>query len=116
MPWLRECILNLEVSSPPAEAFQSIKNYVQESGFEIIESNPEKGEITFACLHKLMNVALWVCWGDKVLVVIQARPGAASQIAVFGLPELLRYKVRKGEKAYSKTELSNIFKEIFAQP
>lgn len=116
MPWLREPLLKLEKSSPFAQVFDSPAERVQKAGFKIIKSNPQRGEITFSCLLELMNLAVWRCWGDEGHVSIRGCHDSTSEVAVFGLPILLRYKVGKGERAYSKAEFSTLFRETAGQP
>jgi hypothetical protein len=115
MPWLREPLLKLEKTSPSPRFFDSPAEGIQKAGFKIIKSDPQRSEIRFSCLLELLNLGLR-CWGDEVHVSIRGRHDSTSEVAVFGVANLLRFTIGKGERAYGKAESSTLFRETVSQP
>ena len=57
------------------------------------------------CLTSAANTILWRCWSDKLLFEVKGIDATNTQIGVYAVPNLLRFKVKQREKTIELKEL-----------
>jgi hypothetical protein len=77
-----------------------------------LKVNQTKGEVVIRCLTDLLNLGLWRCWGDKILLKRTSLGQRRTEVKALGIPSWFRLGIKKGEKVYSKEELGMIIDSL----
>ena len=97
MYFLKEPIASLIFPSGYSNTYDAVLAKLKEMHFEIKTQNRDRGEIVIYCLTNLINMILWRCWADKLLFEVKQIEKNKTKVDIFGLPNLFRIKVKKGE-------------------
>jgi hypothetical protein len=96
----------------PIKLVTRFRKRLLRSGFNILELNEPARTLTIQETMKLLDWFLWSWRGDKV--VFQSSPGGDNEtyVNVYGIPNLLRVGIRKGEKFVNKKEMTRAFDSL----
>jgi len=105
MHLLREVVHKTTLQSDPATAFASLRSKLAELQIHVEKEDKDRGEIVARCLTSAVNTILWRCWSDKLLFEVKGIDATKTQIGVYAVPNLLRFKVEQSEKTIELKEL-----------
>lgn len=115
MHLLKEPIDTILVALDYSNAYDTLLKKLMEMNFEVKEQNKDKGKIEIRCLSSLFNMIFWSCWGDKLLFELKQIEAKKTKVNVFGIPNLFRIKVKKGELLVDLDKLLLQLKTILPQ-
>ena len=115
MHLLKEPIGTIIVALDYSNTYDTLLKKLLEMNFEIKEQDKNKGEIEIRCLSSLFNMIFWSCWGDKLLFELKQIEAKRTTVNVFGIPNLFRIKVKKGEVLVDLDKLLLQLKTILPQ-
>ena len=105
MVFLKEAVAAFSDPRPHGEAFRSLLHSLRNLGLQIEREDSAAGEIVARCLSLCFNMGLWRCWSDKLLLEVRDAGDDGSAIGVYALPNLTRWRVRKGEQVHELGQL-----------
>jgi hypothetical protein len=115
MNWLKEPVGKITIPSGYSETYDTLLKRLMEMNFEVTEQDKNKGEIEIRCLSSLFNMIFWGCFGDKLLFELKQIEAKKTEVNVFGIPNLFRIKVKKGEVLVDLTKLLFQLRAILPQ-
>jgi len=98
MHFLRQPISTIPFKSDHNSTYETLLEKLQEMGLEVVRKNKITGEIVIRCLSILFNMVFWKSYGDKLLFQVKETGKNETKVEIFGIPNLFKIKVRKGEK------------------
>jgi len=115
MHLLKEPVGTIIVALGYSNTYDTLLKKLIEMNFEVRKQDKNKGEIEIRCLSSLFNMILWSCWGDKILVELKQIEEKKTKVNIFGIPNLFRIKVKKGEVLVDPDKLLLRLKAILPQ-
>lgn len=97
MHLLKQSIDTFTVPLDYSNTYDTLLKRLKEMNFEVKEQDRSNGKIEIRCLCSLFNMIFWSCWGDKLLFELEQIEPEKTTVNVFGVPNLFRIKVKKGE-------------------
>lgn len=110
---LREHVDSFLREGQPSEVFEGLVTILDKHGYAIEKKDTDKGVIVIRYLTLAVNMLLWRCWSDKVLVKTEASGHGKTRVDVYEIPNMFRIKVRKGEQVRNINELLGQLRESF---
>jgi hypothetical protein len=107
--WLKELVHESTLASDYPTTFNSLTSKLAALKVHTVTRDQEKGEIVVLCLTGPINATLWRCWSDKLIFEIKRIDTAKTEVRVYAVPNLLRHKIRDGEK---EVELQKLISEL----
>jgi len=104
---LREHVDSFIRDGRPAEVFESLISILGGHGYAIVSKDRDKGVIVFRYLALAMNMVLWRCWSDKMMIRTTTDSPNTTRVDVYAIPNMFRVKVRKNERVQKMGELLN---------
>lgn len=101
---LREIVHTATLQHDYAATFASLLLKLKESHIEVETKDEAKGIIVARCLTLVVD-CFWRAWSDKLLLQVKRIDATATQVQVYAIPNLLRFKVGKNEEAIGRTKL-----------
>ena len=112
MHLLKEIVHTASLQTDRAQAVASLRAKLAELHIPVEEEDRAKGEIVARCLTNAMNMIFWRCWSGGLLFEVRGIDETKTQISVFAISNLLRFKVGHNEKII---ELQDLISHLFAQ-
>jgi hypothetical protein len=109
MNLLRELIGTIDYPQSEKASFTAVLNALECLKLSILETDRETGMIRVKCLLNLMNMVVWRCWGDHVLIKLVQTDQNRTHISLYGIPNLFRIKVVPPARAMTKNEFMAAF-------
>lgn len=78
--------------------FAQVVARVNALGIEIHSCDPVKRKIVVRCLSKILDMLVWRCWSDRLVIQVRQLGPGRSTLEMSALPNLFRYKVGRGER------------------
>jgi hypothetical protein len=103
--WLRELVHSATLHCDNATAFASLVSKLAEAKIDVAREDKDRGEIVAQCLTYPVNVILWRCWSDKLIFELKQIDTATTQVKIYAVPNLFRYRASKHEKTFELREL-----------
>lgn len=103
---IREPIDHITVNAPPDIMLEKITTALSKDNFKILKTDISERVITIRCIVNLFNIVLWQAWGEKVIMHFNPTPKNETDIQIYGVLNLLRFKFLKKERLYSKAEIA----------
>ena len=110
MHLLKELVHRTTLWTDREKAFSSLCSRLADLHIPVEKEDKVSGEIVAQCLTTTMNAVLWRCWSDKLLLEVREIDEERTQINVFAIPNLLRFKVGQHEKT---VDLEALFSRLF---
>ena len=109
---VKEPIYHRSLHGQPDQAYDAIQKSLLRLGFKVLGLNAPAKTITVQATVKLLDWVLWSCYGDKVVFQCTPRGENETDVNVYGIPNLLRVGIRKGEKVFDMTEMTRAFESL----
>jgi hypothetical protein len=97
MPLLKEPVATLQFPLGQNETFLRMTRQLRTLGLDVEKESLETGEIVVRCLSECLNMLLWRCWSDRLLLQVQQGPGGGTIVSISVVPNLRRIRVRSDE-------------------
>jgi hypothetical protein len=94
---LKEQIRTIPCRRDYAATFDLLLSKLGDLRLPVEKADQNKGIVLATCISRLINMGFWRCWSDKVLFEIKEVSPNVSSISVYGIPNLLRMRVKPGE-------------------
>jgi hypothetical protein len=94
------------------ESYNILLSKLRNLNLSIEKLDREKNMIIVSCLSKLTDIGFWKCYGKKLIFEIHSLSPKTTKIDIFGKPDFLRIKIKKGEKLIDLNELISKLKEL----
>jgi hypothetical protein len=102
---LREHVDSFIRDGRPAEVFEGLISILDGHGYAIVSKDRDKGVIVIRYLALAMNMLLWRCWSDKVMIRTTTDSPNKTRVDVYAIPNMFRVKVGKNEGEQKMGEL-----------
>jgi hypothetical protein len=102
---LRELVHTATLHCDCATAFASLVSKLAEAKIDVARKDKDRGEIVVRCLTCPVNVILWRCWSDKLVFEVKQIDTATTQVKIYAVPNLIRYRASKHEETFELREL-----------
>ena len=112
MALIKEPIDRITINQSPDLIFDKLSTALSGSDFKILEKNDSERLITIRCIVELFNMVLWQSWGDTLQLQCVAADENQTEVRVYGVPNLLRWKIKKDEKVYNKAEIAKELRKL----
>ncbi len=109
---LRELVHSTSLHRDYATTCTSLLSKLTELHIDVARADKDKGEIVVRCLTRLANAILWRCWSDKLVFEIKGIDAANTQVKIYAIPNLLRYRTRRSEEII---ELRTLVSQLFIE-
>jgi hypothetical protein len=94
---LKEEIRTIPCPRDYAATYDLLLSKLEDLRLPIEKADQSKGIVLATCISRLINMGFWRCWSDKLLFEIKKVSPGVSSISVYGIPNLLRMRVKSGE-------------------
>lgn len=113
---LKEPIGKITVKMPFIETFNGIENFIYRSRYSLFQSDSAAGTIMIK-EYTIYSLFLYKCYCDKILFKISVLDKEESEIVIYIIPNLFRYKLEKNDmnKIINKSELIEKLKSHFSR-
>jgi hypothetical protein len=111
---LRELVQTTTIERDHAAAFDSLLSKLRESYIDVEMADEPRGLIVARCLALLANWIFWRAYGDKLLFEVKGMGPTKTEVKVYAIPNLRRYRVWKNEKALDWAELTRLVRRLLA--
>jgi hypothetical protein len=98
MTWLREHIDTITYRGDRAKAFAAVVRNLQRLQIPIEEKNEHNGTILVRCLSRPLDLFLWRCCSDKLLIQLTDDTDYKTSIRLDAIPNLFRISIGKHER------------------
>lgn len=102
---LRELVHSATLHCDYATAFASLTSKLAELKIDVAREDKDSGEIVARCLTCPVNVIFWRCWSDKLVFEIKRIDSAKTQVKIYAVPNLFRYRTHRDEETVELREL-----------
>jgi hypothetical protein len=103
--WLRELVHSGTLHSDYTATFASLLSKLAELKIDVAREDKRRGEIVARCLTCPVNVLLWRCWSDKLVLEVKRIDAAKTQLNIYAVPNLFRYRTYRDEGTIKLREL-----------
>ena len=108
MLWLKEHIGTVSYPGTCGTVYKIVCQKLQRLSLPVEEQSEQTGTIVVRCLSRPVNMILWQCWSDKLMIKL-TETEHKTNILVYALPNLLRAQIGKGDR---ETKLDDVLKEL----
>ena len=98
MTWLREHIDTITYGGDRAKAFAAVVRNLQRLQIPIEKKSERDGTILIRCLSRPLNLFLWRCWSEKLLIQLTDDADCKTNIRLDAIPNLFRISIEKHER------------------
>jgi hypothetical protein len=111
---IKEPIGKITVKMPFIETFKGIEDFIFRSRYSLFQSDSAAGTIMIK-EHTIFSLLLYKCYCDKILFKISSLGKDESEIVIYTIPNLFKYKLEKNDmhKIINKSELIEKLKSHF---
>src|ERR1039458_4423220 len=103
--WLRELVHSATLHCDYATAFASLVSKLVESKIDVTREDKDRGEIVARSLTCPVNLIFWRCWSDELVFEVKQIASDTTQVKIYAVPNLFRYRASKDEKTFELREL-----------
>jgi hypothetical protein len=103
--WLKELVHTATLNSDYATTFESLASKLAELKIDVVKKDTASGEIVARCLTCPVNIILWRCCSDKLVFVIKRIDIATTNVKIYVVANLFRFRTRKDEETVELREL-----------
>jgi hypothetical protein len=103
--WLRELVHSATLHCEYASTFVSLTSKLAELKIDVARADKDGGEIVARCLTCPVNVIFWRCWSDKLVFEVKRTGTAETEVKIYAVPNVFRYRTRKDEVTVELREL-----------
>jgi hypothetical protein len=96
----------------PDEVFDAIQKRLSESELRVLKVDVQAKAITVEATVKLVDWVFWRCYGDKVVFRCTRLRENETDVSVYGIPNLLKIGIRRGQKVLDLTEATRTFEGL----
>jgi hypothetical protein len=111
---LRERVQITTIEHNSATTFKLLVSRLRDSGIDVEKEDEAKGLVVAHCLSLVVNWIFWRAWSDKLFLEMKEMAPNKTEVRVYAIPNLSRYKVRKNEKALDRGELTRLVGRLLA--
>jgi hypothetical protein len=108
--WLRELVHSATLDCDYASTFASLTSKLAELKIDVASADKDSGEIVARCLTCPVNVIFWRCWCDKLVFEVKRTSTAETQVKIYAVPNVFRYRTYENEEAI---ELKKLVSQLF---
>jgi hypothetical protein len=94
---LKEEIRTIPCPRDFAATYDLLLSKLEDLHLPVEKADQNKGIVLATCISRLINTGFWRCWSDKILFEIKEVSPTVSSIIVYGIPNLLKMRVKPGE-------------------
>jgi hypothetical protein len=116
MSLLSQQVGYLETEEKAESLFRRLPEALQTVGFKALQVREDVREIEFECLILALNFVLWRFWADKAVLRLKPSDHLTTRVELCCVPNLRRYKIRRGEQSFTKRGLEDIIRRIMVPP
>jgi hypothetical protein len=109
MALLKEHIGTLTYPGDRATAFVAVMRKLERLQLPVEKKNERDGTILVRCLARPLDLLLWRCWSDKVLIQLTEDGERRTSIRLDAIPNLFRVRTGKHE---SEIKLDGLLEEL----
>jgi hypothetical protein len=109
MNLLRELVGTIDYPQSAEASFAAVLATLERLDLFVLETDREARMIRVKCLLDVMNILVWRCWGDKVLIKLVQTDQSKTRISLYGIPNLFRIRTFPPERATTKNEFMAAF-------
>jgi hypothetical protein len=103
--WLRELVHSGTLDSDYTTTFASLLSKLAELKIDVAREDKRRGEIVATCLTCQANVLFWRCWSDRLVLDVKRIDAAKTQVNIYAIPNLFRYRTDTDEESIELREL-----------
>jgi hypothetical protein len=103
--WLRELVHSATLPRDYSTTFASLLSKLAELEIDVAGEDKDRGEIVARCLTRPVNLIFWRCWSDKLVFEVKPTDTARTQVKIYAVPKLFRYRTYKNEETFELREL-----------
>jgi len=107
MYFLKEKIRTITYQLEYTAAYALLLSKLKEWNFTIESADQHGGDIVVRCLSQLVNMGLWRCWSDKLLLQIKSVHPNMTSVSVYAIPNL--WRIRSSEKV---TDIESLLSQL----
>lgn len=107
---LRKLVHRATIHRDYATTFASLLSKLAGLKIDVASEDKDRGEVVARCLTCPVNLILWRCWSDKLIFEVKRIDAAKTQVKMYAVPNLFRYKTYKNEETF---EMRRLVSQIF---
>jgi hypothetical protein len=107
---LRELVHKIVINNDYPTTFASLLSKLNELHIDVAKEDKDAGQIVARCLTGMANLLVWRSWSDKLVFEILRVDSAKTQVKIYLVPNLFRFRIKKNEQVIEvKTLTSKLF-------
>ena len=91
MHGLKSLVYKLAYPSAPDDTYTKLISALRKQKAAIQKEDREKGRITVRCLSIFINVILWRCWSDELVIEVKKDNALRTNVSFYAVPNLCRF-------------------------
>jgi hypothetical protein len=111
---LRELVQTTTIQSDYATTFKSLVSKLRESSIDVEMEDEARGLVVARCLSRVLNWIFWRARSDKLVFELREIDPAETEVKVYAIPNLWRYRLPKNERTLDWADLKKLVRGLLA--
>jgi hypothetical protein len=104
---LKELVRKSTLDRDYRSTLASLLSKLGELHIDVTKKDEAAGEIVAQCLTSLAATPFWHGWSDKLLFKIRRIDAFKTEVELYAIPNLFRYRTNKNERVIEVNELAS---------